>query len=373
MVNKESLFWNLIRILWQRKMIIGISIFCAALLTFIITTLMPKTYKASLTFIVNEEESGLNISSMISDLPFNLGGMGTTNVDKYMALLETRRIKDKLIKEFDLWNEYGQDYIEHVYKELNNNIDVIDNLNRTVTINCYFKREPEKAAKMVQMMYDELYVYSLELQKEKSKDYREFLERNLEETFSTLKTLEDSLQKFQIEHRIVKFDEQAEYSFQALAGLEAQNMLYGIEYEFLKSSVSPDNPELKEVKRKLEAIQRNKNDLYQNGEEYIIAFDKMPQYGLTYYRLFRDITIQQEILKILLPIVQNARIEETKETVNIQIVDPPFIPQYKHKPKRLTYMIVVTFLLTVFEILYFSILDAYKKNKSEIDAWVTKE
>lgn len=373
MIVKESIFWNFLRILWQRKYILIGSVLSASLLTFILTSLMPKTYKASLTFIVNEEESGLNISSMINELPFSFGGMGSTNVDKYIALLKTRKVRDKLIKKFDLWEEYGKNYIEHVYKELNNNIEITDNLNRTITISCYFKQDPEKAFEMVQLLYDELYRYSLKLQRRKSKEYREFLERNLENTFSKLASLEDSLKNFQIKNRIIKFDEQAQFSFQALAELEAQNIIYGIEHEYLKSTVTPDNPKYLEVKKKLKAIQENKNNLYKHGEEYIIAFDKMPEFGLTYYRLYRDITIQQEILKILLPIVQNARIEETKETVNIQIVDPPYIPQYKSKPKRLTYMVIVAFLLATFQVLYFSIMDAYKKNKSEIHEWMKQK
>jgi capsule polysaccharide export protein KpsE/RkpR len=334
---------------------------------------MPKTYKASMTFIVNEETGGFNISTLLNDLPLGLSGMASTNVDKYVALLESRRIKDVIIKEFDLWNVYEEDYIEFVYKKLNNNIDVIDNLDGTVTVNCFYEKEPEKAAAMAQRIYDELYALALELQKEKSRDYREFLEGSLEETYKTLATLEDSLKEFQMENRILQFEQQAEFSFEALAELEAQNMLQSVEYEYLKGSVSANNPELLTVKQRLEAIQNKKTELYREGEEYIMAFSKMPEYGLQYFRLFRDITIQQEILKILLPIVQNARIEEKKETVNIQLIDAPFIPQYKSKPKRLTYMIIFTMLVGIFELLFFAVWDAYKNNKSEIDNWVLRD
>ena len=124
------------------------------------------------------------------------------------------------------------------------------------------------------------------------------------------------------------------------------------------------------MEKKLNAIEQKKNKLYKEGEDYIMAFDKMPVYGLTYYRISRDIMIQQEILKILLPIVQNARIEEKKQTVNIQLVDPPFIPQYKSKPKRLTYMIIFTMIVGIIELFYFALMDAYKK---EGTAMTTRE
>ena len=369
---KESIFWNLVRILWQKKYVFIITVFSVALITFIITSLMAKTYKATLTFIVNEDQGGLNISSLISDLPFDIGGMGSTNVDKYIAMLKSRRVKDALIKKFDLWKEYGAEYIELLYKEIDNNIEIQDNMDGTITINCYFKRHPEKAAEMVQTMYDELYSFSLELNKEKSKDYREFLEKNLNETYKLLSLYEDSLKDFQIKNKVIQFDEQAKFSFTALAELESKSMLYKIEYDVLKKSVSANNPKLNELEAKYKAIQNKMNYLYKNGEDYVMAFNKMPEYGLIYYRLLRKVTIQQEVLKILFPMVQNSRIEEKKETVNIQIIDPPFIPQYKTKPKRLTYMIIFTFLAVFLEILYFAFNETFQKNKVEIKKWINK-
>ena len=261
---KNSLFWNLVRILWQRRKIFFISIFSTAIITFIITTLLPKTYKASLTFIVNEEDTGFNITSILSDLPVDIGGFGTTNVDKYLALLESRKIKDVLIEKFNLWEEYDEEYIEHVYKELSQNIEIKDNLDGTITINTFFKRDPQKSADMAQTIYNELYKVSLILKKEKTKNYREFLEKSLDETYSTLEMLEDSLKIFQIKNRILKFDDQIEFSFKALAELEAQKMIFKVEYDYLKSTLAKNSPELKEVENRLEAINRTKENLYKN-------------------------------------------------------------------------------------------------------------
>lgn len=373
MVLNESIFWNFVRILWKRKIFFSVSLLSVALLTFIITSLMPKTYKASLTFIVNEEDKGFNITSLLRELPVDISPLGSTNVDRYLAFLESRRVKDVLIEEFDLWNEYGEEYIEHVYKTLAKNIEIKDNFDGTITISTYFKRYPEKAAQMAQRMYDELYKVSLELRKEKSRSYREFLEKSLKETYSNLAMLEDSLRLFQLKNKVLMFDTQAEFSFKAIAELEAQSLLMSVEYDYLKSTLASSSPELRQIESRLQAIHSTKNNLYKNGEQYILAFDKMPDLGLTYYRLYRDITIQQEILKFLLPVVQNARIEEKKETVNIQLLDAPFIPQYKAKPKRLTYVIVITMLLAIFEVLIFVVYDAYKKNQKEIHDWVLKD
>jgi len=370
---QESLFWNLIRILWQRKKIIFISIFGSMLIAFIITSVMPKTYKASLTFIVDEESSGFNITSIISDLPFDLSGVGASKTDKYLALLSSRKIKDQLIEEFDLWNEYKVKYIEELYREIDQNVDVIDNTDNTITISCMFKRSPEKALKITERYYELLYNFALELKKQKSRDYLEYLEKSLKDTYFNLGKYEDSLKIYQIENRIVKFDEQAQFSFQILSELEAQDILLKTEQNFLRQSVSTNNPDLIVVEKKLESIKNTKEKLYSSGEDYIIAFNKMPELGLKYFRLYRHVTIQQEILKYLIPIVQSARIDEKKETINIQIIDKPFLPQYKVKPKRLTYMIVTAIFVFFVEVFYFVLVDAYQKNRTEINALVTKQ
>lgn len=368
----DSIFWNLVRILWKKKYIFLVSIVLVAVITFIVTSLMPKTYKASLTFIVNEKDSGFNISSLIGDLPFDLGGMNANKVDKYIALLKSRRIKDVLIKKYNLKEEYNEEYIELLYKAVDKNIQIHDNMDGTISISCFFKNSPEKAYDMVNTVYNELYKLSLDLNKEKSKNYREFLEKNLNETFAKLALYEDSLKAYQISHKVINFEEQAKFSFAALAELESKGMLYKIEYDVLKENVASGNPKLKEMKERYLSIDAKKQELYRNGDEYILAFEKMPEYGLKYFRLLRGITIQQEILKVLYPIVQNSRIEEKKETVNLQVIDKPFIPQYKTKPKRLTYIIIFVFLTFIIEIMYFSIIQAYKKNKSDLVMWINR-
>ena len=368
---RESIFWNLIRILWQKKIIFSISILSTAVLTFIITTIMPKTYKASITFIVNQEEKGLNISTLVNDLPFNLGNMSSADVSKYIALLKSRRIKDRLINEFNLWEEYNADYIEQVYRSIDDNVVALDNMDGTITVDCYFKRDPEKAAKMAQIVYDELYQFSLALKKENATNYRIFMEQNLKNCRVILTSLEDSLKVFQLENKVLEFDEQVKLSFKVLGEMEAQNYSYKIERDLLEASVSKNNVKLKEINRKIMAIEKYIKNLENEGEKYILALDQVPEYGILYYRLKRDIMIQQEILKILLPLVENAKIEEQKSTVNIQLIDPPYVPQYKSKPKRLLYIIIIVTIVAILELLYFAIEDAYRKNRVEIRNWIS--
>jgi len=369
---KSNIFWNFVKIFWQHKKFIIASCIGIMIITFIVTTLMPKTYKASLTFVIIEEETGFSLSSIIGELPFKLGGFGTTEADRFVAFLESRRIRDIVIKEFDLFKEYGEVYIEHVYKSLNENVDIIDNLDGTVTINCYFKRFPEKAAAMVQLFYDELYKVVLELNRQKSTAFREYVEENYNINQKQLAQLEDSMRVFQLKNKIIEFESQTKFSFEALAQLEAEKQSYKLQIDYLKKFGTGQFEKLKELELKYAIVESNIKKLLSEGENYIFAFNNLPDKGLQYFRLLRDITIQQKIMEILLPLLENAKMEEQKKTANLQLLDPPFIPQYKYKPKRLTYMILITFFLFVIEILFFSIHESYKNSKSDIKAWLQR-
>lgn len=369
---KSNIFWNFARIFWKNKKFILISCTIVFIGTFIVTSLMPKTYKASLTFVVSDEDGGFNLSSIIGDLPFNLKGMGTTDIDKYIAFLTSRKVRDVIIEKFDLWKEYDVQYREYLYKAMEQNVEIIDNANGTITINCYFARYPEKAAEMAQMFYDELYKLVLELNRQKSTEFRQYIESSYQETQKKLSTLEDSMRVFQLKNGIIEIESQTRSSLKAIAELEAQKQQYKIQIDYLKKFSTGDNEKLKELQIKYNILEENILKLISEGENYLLALRTLPDKGLQYFRLYRDIQIQQKIVEFLLPLYENAKMEEQKKTANLQLLDPPYVPQYKAKPKRLAYMLVFTFILFTLEIMVFSLRETYRNSETEIKNWLNQ-
>lgn len=367
---QTNIFWNFIKVFWKHRKFIVISCGVIFIGTFIVTSLMTKTYKASLTFVVLQEDTGLNLSSLLGDLPFGIAGFGSSQTDKFVAYLNSRRIRDVIIDEFDLWNEYGVDYIEKVYERLNENIDVIDNADGTISINCYFKGHPEKAAQMAQRIYDELYLLALDLNRQKASTFRKYIENNYYQTQNKLAELEDSMRVFQLQNNIIELESQTKFSFDALATLEAEKHRYRLQLDYLRQISTADNDQLKNLQLKYNIVEKNIAKLVSDGESYVLALKDLPNKALQYFRLLRDLKIQQKIMEILLPLYENAKMEEQKQSANLQLLDPPFKPQYKFAPKRLTYMIVITFLLFALEMFFFVIWDTYKRNEKEIKTWL---
>ena len=78
-----------------------------------------------------------------------------------------------------------------------------------------------------------------------------------------------------------------------------------------------------------------------------------PQIAMIYLRLVRDVEIQTKILTFMLPVYEQAKIEEKRETPTITILDKPVISERKTKPKRLTMVIVFTFLGFIGSVMFF--------------------
>ena len=225
---------------------------------------------------------------------------------------------------------------------------------------------------MAQMFYDELYKLVLELNRQKSTNFRKYVEENFNENQKKLSLSEDSFRVFQLNNRIIEFEAQTKFSFEALAQLVAEKHQYKLQIDYLNKFGTGRNEKLKELQLKYDVTEKTIQKLLNEGENYILALNKLPDKGLQYYRLLRDVTIQQKIMEILLPLLENAKMEEQKKTANLQLLDPPFVPQYKDKPKRLTYMIVIAFILFVSEILFLAIKDTYKNSRKEIKAWLNQ-
>ena len=70
----------------------------------------------------------------------------------------------------------------------------------------------------------------------------------------------------------------------------------------------------------------------------------MPDIAIQYLRNYRDVKIQQEILEIVLPMYEQAKVEEQKSIPTIMVIDKAVPPELKYSPKRLIIILGIFFL-----------------------------
>ncbi|MGH2569527.1 MAG: GNVR domain-containing protein, partial [Bacteroidota bacterium] len=105
------------------------------------------------------------------------------------------------------------------------------------------------------------------------------------------------------------------------AELYAQKAIVELEVNFLRQTVSADNSELARKQLGLNVLNQKTSTI--------------PDLGLEHLRLFRSILIQSKILEVMIPLLEQARLEEQRETPSIAVLDRAVPAEKKAKPKRM--------------------------------------
>jgi uncharacterized protein involved in exopolysaccharide biosynthesis len=84
---------------------------------------------------------------------------------------------------------------------------------------------------------------------------------------------------------------------------------------------------------------------------------------MSFLRLQRDAEIQTKILTFMLPLYEQEKIEEKRETPTVLVLDKPYVAERKKKPKRLTMVIVWTFIGFLSSSMFFIFSEKWKNYK----------
>jgi uncharacterized protein involved in exopolysaccharide biosynthesis len=182
---------------------------------------------------------------------------------------------------------------------------------------------------------------------------RIFLEGRLKEVKAKMVELEDSLKSFQERHRTVSIDDETKAAIATMSDLKARIMSKEITIGVMEGYLTERNPELiktreelTELKKKLSDMERgvNQNEF---GVGFSIPLEAIPRVSLQYARLFRDVTIQQELFSLLTEQYEKAKIQEVQDTPTVEILDRASPPEERSFPKRKR-MVVIAFVFSLF-------------------------
>ena len=298
------------------------------------------------------------ISSGIPDIG-DLGDIaGSSGVAKELALYETiltsRRSLEELIIKFNIMeiNEYK--FMQDAVKDFRENVMEIkkDKVAGTLEIGVYDK-DPQKAKEMSEFLIFQLNKINSELNIQNAKNNREFIEKRYDLAKLDLRKTEDSLEFFQNKYGISP-DYQVQASLKANIELESEIKSEEIKLELLQKILSPDQPEIKTQTEKLKILKEQLNTLETSPfEESNLNMKGSPKIVLNFLRLKRDLEIQNKILTTLIPILEQSKIQEKRDTPSVLVIDNPALPERKTKPKRVISIMFITILFFLISSLYF--------------------
>ena len=372
--SKKFSFLDLIAVFLKRKkpimiftlfsMVISVIVYFFILdLIFFSSSTIKSTNKSSSLFSGALE----SLTGGMGDLE-DIGGIGGSKSSKelaaYQEIILSRRCLVKFIEKFNLMEIEEYRFLEDAVKNVREERIVmkIDKLSGLMSLGVYDK-EPIVAKEMVDFLLEELNRINIEISVQNAKNNREFIETRYYKAREDLTKAEDSLKAYQFIYGIAP-DLQIKAAAQSVFALEAELKAEEVKLDVIRNILSQDQPEVKLQESKVLSLRNKISDIRNSTDlNEILSLGNSPQIAMGFLRLQRDVEIQTKILAFILPIYEQAKIEEKRETPTIMILDQPYVPEKKTKPKRLTMTLIFTFIGFLFSFFIAFVWEFYEKQK----------
>lgn len=317
--------------------------------------------------------AGLPDMGDLGDLTGVGGGAAAKELALYENILLSRRCLEPAIIKFNIMETTGIKHMKWAFKYFREEVMEIssDKIAGTMEIGIY-DEEPERAKEIADFLIMQLNKINTELNVLNAKNNREFIESRYELVKKDLKKAEDSLIIYQNIYGIAP-DISVQAAVKTEVELEAELKSEEVKLDLLKKILSPDQAEIKAQEERINAL--NKQLFYlQNSTDRssILQLKGKPEVVMNFLRLKREVEIQNKILTFIIPMLEQAKIEEKKETPTILVIDSPHVPDYKAKPKRLKFVAIWTFLAFVIINSFYIVKFKWTQYKNSNNYWEIK-
>jgi uncharacterized protein involved in exopolysaccharide biosynthesis len=339
---------------------------------------LPRWYKSTAVVMPPKQQSALGLLSSLKSAtaPLRSLGIGASNdqLSQFQTIVRSRRCYEDVITHFDLQRVYASDNMEEAVKELDGNLNVSLGKEDASLEIAVFDTDPSRAAAMANYFVEVLNKIYVEMSISEARGNREFLEIRYRKNLSDLKAAEESLKTFQQKYGVYSIPEQMKAAVEAAATLQSQVFLKEVQLGILDKTTSPENfvrqqteLELNELRRQLGQL---KTGSLASGKEFKLfsSFDQAPQIGLLYFRYYREVEIQGKLLELLLPLFEQAKIEEQRNTPSLLVLDTAVPAVKASKPKRLLITALVGVGSVIVGILVAAILEFLSLSSSAMGA-----
>jgi uncharacterized protein involved in exopolysaccharide biosynthesis len=343
---------------------------------FSIYFLVDEQFESSALIIPSDDGLSSGLSGLLGglggDLPFNLGGMSSNpELDMYNTIIYSRTNIEKVIEKFDLYNIYKIDqtkkgFREDAIKAVSQSIQAKETETMAYQI-VVTANTPKLATDIANFIVDELNEKLIELRTQKSKNNREFLAERVTDIKTQLSASEDSLMKFQEKSGILDPQEQFKGIVSAYTSLETQLITKQVQSKVVEKLRGTDSPEYNAIDIEVSEFENRLSKMRESGEAGGImpSLNKLPQKGISYFRLLRNVEINSKILEFILPLYEQAKLEEKKDIPTLQIIDYAVPPTKKSFPPRAILTLLVTFIVFLFAFLLILLKENRKLQDSE--------
>ncbi len=357
--EKVNIYTYLTILVGYRRFIF-LNLLGVCLIVAIISLLLPSWYLATTTILPPGGEAlGLGMASSLMGTAsglatsFSLPFMATPS-DIFAAILKSRTVGEVVVEKENLMEAYKTKSMERALRELFAHVSVKVTEEGLISLS-YEDKDKIRTAKVANRFVEELDRVNRETSASQAKNARVFIEERLVQTQMELTRAEENLKRFKEENKTILLDDQMRAAIEKAADLKAQLVSSEIDLNVLSKTMSSSHPQIRslrsrinEIKKQLEILQLGNQTENTKGKTVLdVPFTEVPSLSLKLARLVREVKIQEGVFELLTQQYEQYKIQETKDTPTIQVLDRAVPPEKRVKPKR-ALLVVLSGILSIF-------------------------
>ena len=196
-------WWRTLGTLYRwRRFIISMTMI-VAVLSVILTLMMPNRYRASASLLLPESSGGLS-SALLANLPAaasSLLGAGGGDYIRYLAILNSRTVMEAVVDTFDLIRLYELEEEENplaeAVKTLRDYVEFEYDLEFEYLVVSVLDTDRQRAADMANFLVKKLNELNVQLTSQSAGQYRRFVEGRYIEARAAMDSVLDASRSFQ--------------------------------------------------------------------------------------------------------------------------------------------------------------------------------
>ena len=365
---------ELVRNLLVRWKTILIFSFGIAVVTAVISLFLHNQYKSTANLIPVQNKSfgfGLLDNSAVGSLAGSLlgGGASKDQIDRFYVLLKSYTVKKKVIDKFDLTKEYettdSKTPLLDAMSELDENtrFEGHDEGNFTIEVWDY---SPQKAKQMADYYIKLLNQENTKISVKQAREYRLVIQKRYQKSVNDLDSLVQANALFQKKYGIYDLPDQLQDYMGLMSSLITKKIETEIKLNLLDKSISKNSGVYQNTHNELEAITTKIDSIKKSGDKQgiSVSLNSLPTVYKQYFYLQMGLTVEKDMQKYLIPMLEQAKLEEAKAIPVVSIVDQPVVPTKKDRPHRSIIVISAFFSAFIICCVFFTTRTIYRQNKS---------
>jgi uncharacterized protein involved in exopolysaccharide biosynthesis len=309
--------------LQRRWLLLAATPLVAGALGFAASFLVTPTFTARTLFLPPAQQQSAAAGALAS-----LGALagvttgGRNMGDQYVTFLQSRTVTSALVDRFDLMKVYDVDLRYEALRDLAARTRVSLGKKDGIIMLEVDDHDPQRAADLGNAYVEELRRLTAGLTLTEAQQRRIFFEGQLKQIRGKLEEAQNALQSSGVSAATIKSEPKA--AVEAVAKLRAEITSAEVRLQMLRSSLADNTPE---VRQQNAAIDRLRGELARAGQA-----EQSTSGG--YVGAYREFKYQETLFDLIARQYELARIDESRDGGQLQVIDKAVPPERKSKPRR---------------------------------------